>query len=152
MLVDFYVMLLLVLIQNKAVRKHAREVSRAAQGQSNKTSGPVSSSSAVVDLTQDKVKNVNHFYILKPQANMDKGTHLKRKYDAIDAIIAGLCKTGNTGRIAHYENKQLEISEAILKELELQDTLILGDPNIDTDLSRIETVHEDDNDDDDRTW
>ena len=66
----------------------AREVSRvaqAAQAQAIKSAG----SSAIVDLTQDKVKNVNHYHILKPQANMDKGTHLKRKFDAIEAIIAG---------------------------------------------------------------
>ena len=64
----------LVLTQNKAIRKHAREVSRvaqAAQAQANKSAG----SSAIVDLTQDKVKNVNHYHIIKPQANMDKGTH-----------------------------------------------------------------------------
>jgi len=54
-----------------------------------------------VDLTQDKVKNVNHYHILKSQANMDKGTHLKRKFDAIEAIIS---KTENTERIKYYES------------------------------------------------
>ena len=142
----------LVLTQNKAVRKHAREVSRAAQVNSNKAANThkTKGDGSIVDLTDPKVKSVKHYHYLKPEPNMDPSNHLKRKFDAINSIIDGLNRTRDTLLIEEYEKKKLQISMAILKELEKKDAAILCDESFETDLSRIDNVNDDN--DDDNTW
>jgi hypothetical protein len=149
----------LVLTQNKAVRKAARLASRTAVGQTHKTKGL----SAVVDLTDVQVKSVKHYHYIKPEANMDVTSHLKRKLDIISSTISILEKRGDTLKLQEYEDKQLAVSELMLKELEKLDPRPIitsssssSGNNTSTDLSvkgnDDDVDNEDDNNDDDEEF
>lgn len=107
----------LVLTQNKAVRKAARLATRTASGQTHKTKGL----SAVVDLTGTKVKSIKHYHYIKAEANMDVTSHYKRKLDIITSTMSILERRGDMVKLQEYEDKQLAVSELMLKELEKLD-------------------------------
>lgn len=137
----------LVLTQNKAVRKAARLATRTALGQTHKTKGL----SAVVDLTGAKVKSIKHYHYIKPEANMDVTSHLKRKLDIISSTMLILERRGDYLKLQEYEDKQLAISELMLKELDKLDPRIIitssSSSNVDDDSN--DNVEDDTNDNDD---
>ena len=100
--------------------KHARQASRAVQGQTHKTKGKGS----VTDLTDVKVKSVKHYHYLKPEATMDSITLLKRKAETMSTIISSLEELDDVENAMIYKRKHLQINILILKELDKQDAKV----------------------------
>ena len=100
--------------------KHARQASRAVQGQTHKTKGKGS----VTDLTDEKVKSVKHYHYLKPEATMDSITLLKRKAETMSTIISSLEELDDVENAMIYKRKHLQINILILKELDKQDAKV----------------------------
>jgi hypothetical protein len=112
-----------VLTQDKAVRKHARTVARKAQGLH--TTKGLQSDRNVVDFTDAKVRSVNHYHYIKPEANIDASTHLKRKQQAIKEVMDDLDPVEDYVELQELKMQKLEVSKAILKELTKFDDKIL---------------------------
>jgi len=144
----------LALTQSKVVRNHARQVSRAVQGQTHKTKGKGS----VIDLTDEKVKSVKHYHYLKPEATMDSITLLKRKAETISSIISRFEELNDVENAMIYKRKHLKINILILKELDKQDEKINPSMHLNSssssnhDTSTILSNNDNDDNDDQFTW
>jgi len=135
-------------------------VAKETQDNIHKTKG----NGSVIDLTDNKVKSIKHYHYLKPEANVDASSHLKRKLDAIKELMTSLDCNDEDDLELYQANKRKckEINIKIIEELEKQDAKILGNDNIITsssnsvndlslDLSRINHVDADE-DDADTAW
>ncbi len=111
----------LVLTQSKEVRKHARQASRLAQGQTHKTRG----NGSIIDLTDEKVKSVKHYHYIKPEASMDAITILKRKAETMATIISSLDELGDVETSLIYKRQHLQVNILILKELNEQEAKVV---------------------------
>jgi len=109
--------------QNNVVLTHARAVAREAQGLH--TTKGLQSDRNVVDFTDAKVRSVNHYHYIKPEANIDASTHLKRKQQAIKEVMDDLDPVDDYVELQELKMQKLEVSKAILKELTKLDDKIL---------------------------
>ena len=144
----------LVLTQSKEARKHAKQASRAVQGQTHKTKGEGS----VIDLTDEKVKSVKHYHYLKPEATMDSITLLKRKAETISSIISSFEELDDVENAMIYKRKHLQINILILKELDKQDEKVNQSIQLNSssssnhDTSTILSNNDNDDNDDQYAW